>query len=157
MHYFTADRIVGYSPKQMFNIVADVEKYPEFVPLCKELIIDYREKIDTNTVIIASMKIRYMGMQEILVTKVTIKKDQNRIVVEHVKNLFNFLENHWYFEDSPNGGCIVHFSIKYELKNRIFDMMLRKIFDRSFRYFAKAFEKRAQTIYNTIMHLSYRK
>lgn len=156
MHHFTADRIVSYSSKQMFDLVADVEKYPEFVPLCRELIIDFHEQTGQNTVLLASMQIGYMGMQETLITQVTIKKDQNRIVVEHVKNLFNFLENNWHFEEMPKGGCIVHFSIKYELKNPIFDTMLRKIFDSAFLSFAKAFEKRAQIIYNPL-YLSHRK
>ncbi|MBY7649237.1 MAG: ubiquinone-binding protein [Candidatus Liberibacter europaeus] len=150
MHHFIADRIVVYTPQQMFDLVADVEKYPEFVPLCKKIVVHSHEKQDRDVIIIASMKIGYIGMHETFVTQVKMQKDKNRIVVQHVKYLFNFLENHWNFEETPSGGCIVRFSIKYELKNRLFDKILNKMFNNAFLSFAKEFEKRAKIIYGSI-------
>ncbi|CAL9914399.1 coenzyme Q-binding protein COQ10 [Candidatus Liberibacter solanacearum] len=147
MHHFTADRIVNYSSKQMFDLVADVEKYPEFVPLCKELVIHESEQRGSDKILIASMKISYVGIQETFVTRVQIDEHQNRISVRHLKNLFNSLENDWYFEEISGSECIVRFSIKYELQNRLFDKMLRAIFEPVFSAFVKAFERRAKKIY----------
>ncbi|MBL0848570.1 MAG: type II toxin-antitoxin system RatA family toxin [Candidatus Liberibacter ctenarytainae] len=150
MHHFTADRIISYTPKQMFDLVADIEKYPEFVPLCKEITVFSHEKKGRDLILVSSMMIKYLGRQETFTTQVQMQEDQRIIIVKHIKHLFNVLENHWHFEEIANGGCIVHFSIKYELQNRFFDKVLNKIFERAFLSFAIAFEKRAHKIYASL-------
>ncbi|AKK19931.1 type II toxin-antitoxin system RatA family toxin [Candidatus Liberibacter africanus] len=151
MHYFTADRVVDHSSQQMLKLVSDIEKYPEFVPLCKEIIIHNREKQGNDEILLASMQVNYAGIQKSFMTQIRVNKIQNRIAVKHIKNTFNFLENDWYFEEIAPNKCKIRFSIKYELKNRLFDMMLRAVFDHSFLYFAKAFEDRADKIYRPLI------
>ncbi|MEG8098678.1 type II toxin-antitoxin system RatA family toxin [Candidatus Liberibacter brunswickensis] len=151
MHYFKDDRILNHSSKQMLNLVKDIEKYPEFVPLCKEIIIHDRSKEGNDEIIIASMQVSYAGIQKKFLTRVRINQIENIITVNHIKNIFNFLENHWIFEEICENKCKVHFSIKYELKNSLFDIMLKKVFHSSFLYFAKAFEDRARKIYRPLI------
>ncbi|XCD39128.1 type II toxin-antitoxin system RatA family toxin [Candidatus Liberibacter asiaticus] len=148
MYHFTADRIVNHSSQQMLSLVSDIERYPEFVPLCKKVVIHERDNYGENEVLVASMTINYACMQREFMTQVRINQKEHYIAVKHKKNLFNFLENHWHFEEISESKCKVHFSIKYELKNRLFDMMLKAIFDPSFLSFAKAFEERAHKIYH---------
>ncbi|MBA5723805.1 type II toxin-antitoxin system RatA family toxin [Candidatus Liberibacter sp.] len=147
MHHFKSNRVVSYNSEQMFDLVADVEKYPQFVPLCKKIVVYSHEQIDKELSLVAGMTIGYMGIQETFITQVQLQKHKKRIFVKHIENLFRFLENHWHFEETPSGKCVIHFSIKYELKNILFDKALKLMFDRTFLSFAAAFEKRAQEIY----------
>ena len=147
MPSFRTTRRVRHSPVQMFRLVADVEKYPEFLPLCEELRIRRRvqsgEGIET---LVAEMSVGYKAIRETFTTRVSLDEPRLRIVVEYVEGPFSFLENRWAFKPDPL-GCMVEFYITYEFKSRMLGMLMGSMFDRAFRKFTEAFEERADKIY----------
>jgi coenzyme Q-binding protein COQ10 len=131
----------------MFQLVADVEKYPEFVPLCESLRVRRRvqsgEGIGT---LVADMSVGYKAIHETFTTRVTLDETRLRILVEYVEGPFSFLENRWTFKPDPL-GCAVEFYITYEFKSFALGVLMGAMFDRAFRKFADAFETRADQIY----------
>ena len=140
-------RQVRHSPVEMFNLVADVEQYPEFLPLCEALRIRRRaqsgEGVET---LVAEMSVGYKAIRETFTTRVTLDKPRLRILVEYVEGPFSYLENRWTFRPDP-AGCAVEFYISYEFKSFALRMLMGAMFERAFRKFAEAFEERADVIY----------
>jgi coenzyme Q-binding protein COQ10 len=131
----------------MFALVADVERYPEFVPLCEELRILRRvqssEGIET---LVASMTVGYKAIRESFTTRVTLDRPRLKVNVEYVNGPFKFLENRWTFRQTPAGSDI-EFYINYEFKSFALGLLMGTVFDKAFRKFAEAFEDRAEIIY----------
>ena len=147
MPSFRSTRQVRHSPLDMFNLVADVEKYPEFVPLCEELRIRRRAQSGEGTeVLVAEMSVGYKAIREAFTTRVTLDEPRLRILVEYVEGPFSHLENRWTFKPDPV-GCLVEFHITYEFKNFALRMLMGAMFERAFRKFAEAFEARADVVY----------
>ncbi|MFE0014722.1 type II toxin-antitoxin system RatA family toxin [Mesorhizobium sp. NPDC059054] len=146
MPKFEATRRVSHSPDQMFALVADVEKYPQFVPLCEALAVRSRRERDGRTVLVADMGIGYKAIRETFTTQVLLKPDERIIDVKYIDGPFKYLSNIWGFEPASD-GCFVRFFIDYEFKSRILGAMMGTMFDRAFRMFSEAFEKRADVIY----------
>lgn len=140
-------RHVGHSPKQMFELVADVEKYPEFLPMCEALTVRSRKRREDVTFLVADMTVGYKAIRESFTSQVTLKPAENAIDVRYIDGPFRFMENRWRFEPSAEGGCDVHFFLEYEFKSRMLAAMMGAVFDRAFRMFSQAFEKRADVIY----------
>lgn len=147
MPQFETRRPVRHSPAQMFNLVADVEKYPEFLPLCEGLSIRSRKERDTKTLLVADMTVGYKAFRETFTTQVLLKPEEHAIDVKYLDGPFKYLDNRWRFEPTDNGGCSVYFFIDYEFKSRILGAVMGSMFDRAFRMFAEAFEARADKIY----------
>lgn len=147
MPQFETRRPVRHSPEQMFNLVADVEKYPEFLPLCEGLSIRSRKERDTKTLLVADMTVGYKAFRETFTTQVLLKPEEHAIDVKYLDGPFKYLYNRWRFEPTDNGGCSVYFFIDYEFKSRILGAVMGSMFDRAFRMFAEAFEARADKIY----------
>jgi coenzyme Q-binding protein COQ10 len=149
MPSFRTTRQVRHSPIEMFNLVADVEKYPEFVPLCEDLRIRRRtqsgEGIET---LVAEMSVGYKAIRETFATRVTLDEPRLRILVEYLEGPFSYLENRWTFRPDA-AGCAVEFYISYEFKNFALRMLMGAMFDHAFRRFAEAFEGRADVIYRS--------
>jgi len=147
MPSFRTTRQVRHSPVQMFRLVADVEKYPDFLPLCEDLRIRRRvqsgEGVET---LVAEMTVGYKAIHETFTTRVTLDEPRLRILVEYVEGPFSYLENRWTFKPDPL-GAVVEFYITYEFKSRMLGMLMGSMFDRAFRKFAEAFEERADQIY----------
>ncbi len=147
MPSFRTTRQVRHSPAEMFNLVADVERYPEFVPLCEDLRIRRRSKSDDGIeTLVAEMSVGYKAIRETFTTRVTLDEPRLRIQVEYVEGPFSFLENRWTFRPDP-AGCAVEFYIAYEFKSFALRMLMGAMFDRAFRKFADAFEERADVVY----------
>ena len=146
MPKFEATRRVSHSPDQMFALVADVEQYPQFLPLCEALSVRSRRERDGRTVLIADMSIGYKAIRETFTTQVLLKPDEHIIDVKYIDGPFKYLSNIWGFEPASD-GCFVRFFIDYEFKSRILGVMKGTMFDRAFRMFSEAFEKRADVIY----------
>ncbi|TVR08576.1 MAG: type II toxin-antitoxin system RatA family toxin [Salinarimonadaceae bacterium] len=148
MPSFHTVKSVAFSPRQMFDLVADVEKYPEFVPLCESLRVRRRsasgEGVET---LVADMSVGYRAIKETFATRVMLDKARLRIDVEYIDGPFRFLENRWRFIEARNGGCDVDFHIAYEFRNRALGMLMGAMFDRAFRMFTNAFEERAKRVY----------
>jgi coenzyme Q-binding protein COQ10 len=130
----------------MFDLVADVESYPEFVPLCESLVVTRRETVGADTVLIATMGIGYKAIRERFTTRVTLKPSSSTILVEYLDGPFKRLENRWRFLDAP-GGSEVDFFIDYEFRSLALGLLMGAMFDTAFRRFADAFEARAGVVY----------
>ena len=147
MPTFRTTRRVAHTPQQMFDLVAEVDAYPEFVPLCEELRVRRRvqsgEGIET---LVAEMSVGYKAISERFTTRVTLDRPRLRILVEYVNGPFSYLENRWSFLPAP-GGSDVEFYITYEFKSRALGLLMGAVFDRAFRKFAEAFEERADLVY----------
>lgn len=146
MPTFQTTRRVPYTPRQMFDLVADVERYPQFLPLCEALTLRSREEKPDRTILIATMVAGYKAIHEQFTTRVTLLPGDNRVLVEYLDGPFSHLENRWSFRPAP-GGCDVEFYIDYEFRSRMLGLLVGALFDKAFRKFAEAFEARARAIY----------
>lgn len=140
-------RLVTHSPDEMFSLVADVERYPEFLPMCEALNVRSKRERDGVTLLVADMTVGYKAIRETFTSQVVLKPDESRIDVKYLDGPFKYLTNLWRFDPAPNGGTEIHFFIEYEFKSRILGALMGAMFDRAFRMFAEAFEKRADVIY----------
>lgn len=148
MPQFETRRTVPQSPDQMFALVADVEKYPEFLPLCEALHIRSRKERDGKELLIADMTVGYKAIRETFTTQVLLNAAERAIDVKYLDGPFRYLDNRWRFTETATGGCEVHFFIDYEFKSRMLGALMGSMFDRAFRTFAEAFEARAAKIYS---------
>lgn len=139
-------RRVAHTPDEMFALVADVERYPEFLPLCEALTVRSRRDRDGVSLLVADMTVGYKALRETFVTQVLLKPEERRIDVKYLEGPFRYLDNRWTFLPAP-GGCDVGFFIDYEFRSKVLGALMGTMFDRAFRMFAEAFEKRADLIY----------
>jgi coenzyme Q-binding protein COQ10 len=150
MPRFSSKRRVRHTASQMFDLVADVECYPEFVPLCQSLKIRQRTpKPDGTEIVIADMTVSFKLVRESFTSRVTLDRPNLKIMVEYLKGPFSNLENRWMFEAKSETDCEVGFFLSYEFKNRMLAMLMGTMFDTAFQRFASAFEKRADAVYGT--------
>jgi len=147
MPQFETRRSVPHSADEMFDLVADVERYPEFLPLCEGLAVRSRKERDGKELLIADMTVGYKAIRETFTTQVLLNRAEHAIDVKYIDGPFRYLDNRWRFEPLPEGGSTVHFFIDYEFKSRILGALMGSMFDRAFRMFTDAFEKRAAAIY----------
>ena len=147
MPQFDTLRHVRHGADEMFALVADVEKYPQFLPLCEALSVRSRRERDGQTVLVADMTVGYKAIRETFTSQVHLKPSDRLIGVAYLDGPFRYLNNVWRFEPAADGGTDVHFSIDYEFRNRLLGAMMGTMFDRAFRTFAEAFEKRADAVY----------
>jgi len=148
MPQFTTTRRVRHAAANMFDLVADVERYPEFVPLCRALKVRRRiEEPEGVEVLVADMTVAYQIVRETFVSRVTLDRPSLQILVEYLEGPFSHLENRWTFHPTGERTCEVEFFISYEFKSRMLGMLMGSMFDLAFRRFASAFEARADKIY----------
>ncbi len=145
---FSTRRRVRHSAADMFDLVADVERYPEFVPLCSQLRVRNRsEKIDGVEVVVADMTVAFKLLHETFKSRVTLDRPNLQILVEYLEGPFSRMENRWEFHALGEQLCEVRFFIAYEFRSRTLGMLMGAMFDAAFRRFAEAFERRADVIY----------
>jgi coenzyme Q-binding protein COQ10 len=148
MQRFSNKRRVQHRAEQMFDLVADVERYPEFVPLCQSLKVRQRTpKPDGTEVIVADMTVSFKLVKETFTSQVTLDRPNMKIRVEYLRGPFASLENRWTFESKGEEASDVGFFIAYEFKSRMLAMLMGSMFDTAFSRFAAAFEKRADQVY----------
>ncbi|MEI2300346.1 type II toxin-antitoxin system RatA family toxin [Ensifer sp. MJa1] len=148
MPHFETNHVVKHTADQMFDLVADVEQYPQFLPLCEALTVRTRKERDGKVLLLADMTVGYKAIRETFTTQVLLNKAERVIDVKYIDGPFKYLDNRWRFEPSGEGQSIVHFYIDYEFKSRILGALMGSMFDRAFRMFSDAFEKRADSIYS---------
>ena len=147
MPMFNSTRRVRHSPAEMYALVADVEKYPQFLPLCEGLTVRRRTPRDGGgEVVVADMSVGYKAIRETFTSRVTLDPANLKILVEYVDGPFRYLENRWSFKPHDK-GCEVGFFISYEFASRMLGLLMGTMFDKAFRKFAEAFEKRADLVY----------
>ncbi len=147
MPTFQSSRTVGFAPDQMFTLVADVEKYPEFLPLCEGLKVRRRTPLDDGReVLLADMTVGYKAIRETFTSRVTLDKANNKILVEYVDGPFSHMENRWVFV-SEASGTKVEFFIDYAFKSRMLGLLMGAMFEAAFKRFSDAFVERAGAVY----------
>jgi coenzyme Q-binding protein COQ10 len=151
MPQFRTKRRVRHAAADMFDLVADVERYPEFVPLCQSLRVRRRtqggEGIET---IVADMSVAYKVMRERFTSRVTLDRPNLQILVEYLDGPFSRMENRWDFHPVAEQVCDIEFFIAYEFKSRVLGMLMGTMFEMAFRRFAEAFERRADKVYRRV-------
>src|SRR3978361_750526 len=134
MPKFSSKRRIRHSALQMFDLVADVERYPEFVPLCKSLKIRQRTaKPDGTEIVIADMTVSFKLVREAFTSRVTLDRPNLKIMGEYLQGPFRNLENRWTFEPKSEHACDVGFFISYEFKSRMLGMLMGTMFDTAFQ------------------------
>jgi coenzyme Q-binding protein COQ10 len=131
----------------MFDLVANVDAYPGFVPLCESLVVHSRRVDGEREVLVATMTVAYKFIRESFTTKVALEREAMTIRAEYLDGPFKYLENVWRFEPQDRGDSLVHFTIDYEFRSSALGMVMGTVFDRAFRKFAEAFEARADAVY----------
>lgn len=151
MPKFTTHRLVKHTDTEMFNLVSDVEKYPEFLPMCEALIVRSREVRDGKTLLVADMTVGYKMIKETFTTQVFLNAEQHRIDVSYIDGPFRYLENRWVFKPQEDQkSCEIEFFIDYEFRSRMLGILMGSMFDIAFRKFTEAFERRADKIYGRV-------
>jgi len=150
MPTFRTSHIVNHTPQQMFDLVADMESYPQFVPLCQSLKVRRRFITPGGAeTALADMTVGYKSIRERMTTRVVLDRQALRITSEYVDGPFSHLENMWSFADAEGGKCRVDFYIAYEFRSRTLAVLMGNMFDAAFRKFASAFEARADQMFKT--------
>ena len=147
MPQFSTRRRVPHAATDMFDLVADVEKYPQFVPLCSALKVKSRTEKDGATVLVADMTVAYKIIRETFTSRVTLDRPELRIFVEYLSGPFKRMQNRWRFVPIGKDACEIEFFIDYEFRSRALAAVMGAVFDAAFRKFAVAFEQRADEIY----------
>ena len=148
MPTYRAERRVNHSASQMFDLVSDVESYPQFLPFCTATRVRNREEAAPGVIrSIAEMEVGYKAIRERFTTRVTLEEARNEINVEYVDGPFRHLRNRWRFRDIEENRSEVEFFIDYEFRSRTLGALMGAVFDDAFRKFASAFEARADKVY----------
>jgi len=148
MPTFTTKRRVRHSASDMFDLVADVDRYPEFVPMCSDLKVRQRTPGGEGTeTIVADMTVSFKLVRETFRSRVTLDRPKLKILVEYLQGPFSRMQNRWSFAPAGETSCDVEFFIDYEFKSRMLGMLMGSMFDVAFRRFASAFEQRADKVY----------
>ena len=148
MPTFRTMRRVRHAAGEMFDLVADVERYPEFVPLCERLKVKRRAEGGEGTqILVADMTVAYGPVRQSYTSQVTIDRPRLAILVEYLDGPFRQLENRWRFRPSGETRSEVDFFISYEFRSKTLGLLMGAVFDKAFRHFAEAFEQRADKIY----------
>jgi len=148
MPQFTTTRQVQHSAADMFDLVADVERYPQFVPLCQSLTVRRRSQDgEGRDIIVADMTVAYKFIRETFTSRVTLDRPNLTILVEYLEGPFRRMNNRWTFRAASENSCEVEFFLTYEFRSRTLAMLMGGVFDAAFRRFATAFERRADQVY----------
>lgn len=135
-------RVLPHSPERLFDLVADVERYPEFLPWCVGTRIRRREE----TRILADMVIGYKIFRERFTSMVTLSRP-DRIDVEYSDGPFKYLKNHWIFRPVGEDACEIDFYVDFEFRSRLLQKMIVPVFNQAVRRMVGAFESRAEDLY----------
>ena len=148
MPQFSSKRRVRHAASDMFDLVADVDKYPAFVPLCSALRVKSRtDKGEGVTVLVADMTVAYKIISETFTSRVALDRPNLKILVEYLNGPFSRLQNRWTFKALSKTTCEVEFFIDYEFRSRTLALLMGAMFETAFRKFAVAFEQRADKVY----------
>ncbi|HEX8668672.1 MAG TPA: type II toxin-antitoxin system RatA family toxin [Allosphingosinicella sp.] len=138
----TETRHFPYTPEQLFDLVADVKRYQEFLPWVAAT----RVRSDSETLMIADLVVGFKSLKETFASRVT-KERPRKIVVDYIEGPLKYLHNSWTFEPHPDGGTKVGFCVDFAFKSRIFESLAGQMFDRALRRMIGAFEDRARELY----------
>jgi coenzyme Q-binding protein COQ10 len=137
-------RRLPYKVEQMFDLVADVGHYPEFLPW----VVATRVRSDDGHEMVADMLVGFKALREKFTSRV-IRDRPNRIEVIYIDGPMRDLDNVWHFRPLEDGGCEIDFCVDFSFRNKMFEMLAGQYFDRAFRKMVTAFEDRAAALYGS--------
>ena len=135
-------RHLPYTPEQMYELVADVRRYDEFLPWVTAV----RVRSSSETEMVADLMVGFNAFKERFTSRIH-KERPGLIVVEYVEGPLKYLKNEWRFDPAPDGGTNVYFSVDFAFKSRLFESLAGAMFDRALRRMTGAFEQRAAALY----------
>ena len=133
-----------YTPDQLFELVADVRRYDEFLPWVTAV----RVRSSSETEMVADLIVGFGAFKERFTSKVR-KERPDRILVEYVEGPLRYLKNEWRFNAAPQGGTDLHFCVDFAFRSRLFENLAGAMFDRALRKMTGAFEERAAALYGS--------
>ena len=137
-------RVLPYSAQQLYTLVADIERYPEFLPWC----IAARHRKREGNVVWSDLIIGFRMFRERFTSKVTLDAP-HRIDVEYIDGPLRYLRNHWIFIDLPEGGCEIDFYVEFEFKSKLLQKLIGALFHEAVSRMVRSFEARAKDLYGT--------
>jgi coenzyme Q-binding protein COQ10 len=135
-------RHLPYTPEQLFDLVADVQRYDEFLPWVVAVRVRSSSEIET----VADLVVGFNAFKERFTSRVH-KERPSRICVDYIEGPLKYLHNEWQFDQSKNGGTDLLFSVDFAFKSRLFETLAGSMFDRALRRMTTAFEQRAAALY----------
>ena len=138
-------KILPHKPEEMFDLVADVGRYPEFLPWC----IGARIRTRTETLMVADLIIGFKGLRENFTSNVMLNREAMTIDVSYQDGPFKYLKNNWKFKNFDAGQCSLDFYVEFEFKSRILQKMIEMLFSEAVRRMVTAFEQRAAQVYGS--------
>jgi len=137
-------RRLPYSAEQMFDLVADVARYAEFLPW----VVATRVRSDDGEVMIADMLVGFKALREKFTSRV-VKQRPHALTVQYIDGPLRDLDNSWAFRPTPEGGCELDFRVQFTFRNALFESLAGQYFDKAFRKMVAAFEERAAMLYGS--------
>ena len=146
-------RVLPYTPAQLFDLVADVEKYPAFLPWCLAVRVRHREIVETTVggeeLLVADMAIGFKVFRESFTTRVQCRRPE-RIDVTYTDGPFRYLNNHWVFSPKGNNACEIDFFVDFEFRSTILQKAIGLVFNEAVRKMVDAFQTRAEALYGPL-------
>lgn len=136
-------RVLPYRPDQLFDLVADIERYPEFLPWCVAARIRSRQGQE----ILADLVIGFKMIRERFTSRVNLDRPGRRIDVSYSEGPFRYLNNHWLFEEMPDGTTRIDFFVDFEFRSAMLQKIIGMLFNEAVRRMVAAFEARAKALY----------
>ena len=135
-------KLLPYTPEQLYGLVIDIERYPEFLPWC----LGARIKSSREDLIVADLVIGFKMFRERFTSRVSPNPREQRIDVVYAEGPFKYLENHWVFEEHPE-GCLIDFYVDFEFRSKLLQKVIESLFHEAVRRMVAAFETRARALY----------
>jgi coenzyme Q-binding protein COQ10 len=136
-------RELPYRPEQLFDLVADIERYPEFLPWCVGARVRSREE----DLVVADLIIGFKMVRERFTSRVKLDRPSLRVDVAYTEGPFRYLNNHWHFEPLGDGRCRIDFYVDFEFRSAILQRIIGALFNEAVRRMVQAFENRARKLY----------
>ncbi|MCR8827248.1 type II toxin-antitoxin system RatA family toxin [Pseudosulfitobacter koreensis] len=139
-------RFLPYTAQQMYDLVADVGSYPQFLPWCSAARVKSTTDKGDHSVMDADLVISFKVFRERFTSRVTLYPDENRIDTEYLDGPFRYMKSNWSFTPAE-GGCDVHFFVDFEFRNRVLQGIIGVVFNEAMQRIVRAFERRAAALY----------
>ncbi len=136
-------KILPHTPDQMFDLVADVERYPEFLPWC----VGARVRSRDERLLVADLIIGFKGFRQSFTSRVTLDRATMKIDVMYQDGPFKYLKNNWKFEKQKANHCLLDFYVEFEFKSHLMQGLIETLFSEAVRRMVAAFERRADELY----------
>jgi coenzyme Q-binding protein COQ10 len=140
-------RHMPYTAQQIYDLVADVARYPEFLPWTAAARIRSRKPIDGGEELDADLVISFKVFRERFGSRVQLYPDAGRIDTAYIDGPFKHMRSYWQMQDNPEGGCVVDFAVDFEFRNPVLQKLIGVVFDQAMRRVVAAFEARALALY----------